>query len=82
MVLPVSAAVINEAALAARRHALRSLDAIHLASALRTSQAAPDSFAFVASDRELVRAAGNAGVVAINPEEPEALQKLKKLRGR
>ncbi|MBI4331186.1 MAG: type II toxin-antitoxin system VapC family toxin [Chloroflexi bacterium] len=80
IVLPVSSALITEAAQEARQHELRALDAIHFATAMRVSQAARDSIVFVASDKDLVKASRTVGFITIDPEEQEALGRLRTLR--
>lgn len=80
VILPVSSSLISEAAQEARQYGLRALDAIHFASAKRASKGALDSVVFVASDRDLVKAAKATGFTTIDPEEPRALEKLKNLR--
>ncbi len=80
IVLPVSTALISEAAQQARQHELRALDAIHFATALRASQAAPGPLVFVASDKDLLSAARSSGFIVLDPEEPGTLQQLRNLR--
>lgn len=79
--LPVESALINEAIYAARRHAVRAPDAIHVASAELAKRDSRDDFVFVASDRELLTAAESAGVETLNPEGDGAIERLRgKLR--
>jgi len=82
IVLPVSTALLSEAALVARQYSLRASDAVHLASVLRAKQASAVEIVFVASDKELVEAAEAAGLAVLNPENEEALLYLRRLRGR
>jgi len=56
IVLPVSTALLSEAAAVARHYSLRAGDALHLASALQAKQASVAEIVFVASDKELVEA--------------------------
>ncbi len=79
-ILPVSADLIDDAAQEARHRALRALDAIHLASAVRTNRAVSERFVFVSSDKELLQAAGDAGFVTLDPEDPKALEQLRTVR--
>jgi len=82
IVLPVSTALLSEAAVVARQYSLRASDALHLASVLRAKQASAVEIVFVASDKELVQAAEEAGLPVLNPEREEALAYLSKLRQR
>lgn len=79
LVIPISISLANEASEVAREQALRALDAIHLATALRVAVASPDMLV-VASDKDLVRAAKSAGLVVLDPEADGAGEQLAKLR--
>ena len=52
------------------RHALRALDAIHLASALRVAAGDPTSVTFACWDLRLWRAARDEGFTMLPPAEP------------
>ena len=77
--LPVAGTLVNEAIYAARRHAVRAADAIHVASAELAKRDSPD-FVFVASDHELLTAAEAAGMETFNPEGDEAIGRLRTWR--
>ena len=79
VVLPISSALISEATQEARQHGLRALDAIHFASARRVSQVSPGSLVFVASDKDLIKAAKVAGFIVIDPEIEGAIEQFKSL---
>ena len=51
------------------KHSLRSLDSIHLATALMIFQYAEKKLSFISSDAELLKAAENEGFEIINPED-------------
>ena len=51
------------------KHNLRSLDSIHLATALMISQYAEKKLSFISSDAELLKAAENEGFEIIKPED-------------
>lgn len=78
--LPVQTALISEAAEAARRHALRAADSIHLATALRVKQSAPDDTVVVASDKELLQASKDEGFRILNPQTEDAAELLRTWR--
>lgn len=61
--VPLTTSILNQAA-EVEGEVLRSLDAIHLASAL----VVPNLSAFVAYDRRLLEAATNAGLACISPQ--------------
>jgi uncharacterized protein len=82
IMLPVSTALLSEAAAVARQYSLRASDALHLASVLRAKQASVAEIVFVASDKELVKAAEAAGLAVLDPESDDALLSLRKLRER
>jgi len=73
IVLPVSTALLSEAAAVARHYSLRASDALHLASALRAKQASVAEIVFVASDKELVEASKAAEFTVLDPENEDAL---------
>jgi predicted nucleic acid-binding protein len=82
IVLPVSTALLSEAATVARNYGLRASDALHMATALRARQAsaAAAEMVFTVSDKELVEAAGRAGFTVLNPEAENAVAELSELR--
>ncbi len=81
IVLPVSTALLSQAAEAARRNALRAGDAVHLASALRVREPShPSDLVFVTSDRELLQAAEREGFTALDPENVDATPSLRAVR--
>lgn len=51
-----------------RRHPLRGLDAIHLASAINLERALEEEVTFVAADNRLLQAAKGEGLGTLNPE--------------
>ena len=78
---PISNEIITSAATIVGKHKLRSADAIHLATALLLSLAAPDSrIAMVSSDRKLVRAGRQAGFLVLDPTGRDALAQLSEFR--
>ena len=80
VVLPLYGPIVLEAAQVARQYALRALDAIHLASAVRVSQTIPVQTVLVAADGELIRAGEGAGLAVLNPEAADAMQALERIR--
>lgn len=60
--VPVDTAVLDRAAVLVERHPLRSLDAIHLASALLAAEGAPERLRFGSSDGDLAAAAEAEGL--------------------
>jgi uncharacterized protein len=80
IVLPVSTALLSEAATVTRNYGLRASDALHMATALRARQASAAEIVFTVSDKELVEAAGRAGFAVLNPEAENALAELSELR--
>lgn len=77
---PVSNIVLSDSIDQVRRYALRAPDAIHLAAALRVSQAALVATIFVTSDNELLRAARNEGLEILDPQHPNAAEHLERFR--
>ena len=72
--------LVNEAIEAARSHAVRAPDAIHVASASAVKQSVSEDFVFVSSDRELLSAARVSGLMTLDPESSDAMDTLKKLK--
>lgn len=63
----VVAAVIDRAAVLCTRHPLRTLDAVHLASALALRDSLDDDVTFASADESLLRIAEQVGLVPENP---------------
>jgi predicted nucleic acid-binding protein len=72
VVLDAGRALTHHAADLTRRHRLRALDAIHLASALAARFNAPANvnFHFGSADRRLNAAAANEGLSIFDPQTP------------
>ena len=81
-VMSVQNELVDRAIGIVRRYALRSLDALHFASAVAADgQLSGDQRLYVVSaDRELVSACGEYGIPAINPQAGDALGRLRSLR--
>ena len=79
-VVPVASGLVNEAIEAARSHAVRAPDAIHVASASAVKKSVSEDFVFVSSDRELLSAARVSGLMTLDPESSDAMDTLKKLK--
>ena len=78
---PISNDLITSAATIVGQYKLRSADAIHLATALRLSLAVPDSrIAMVSSDRRLVHAGKEAGILMLDPTDRDAITQLREFR--
>ena len=80
VILPVSTALVSEAAAAARRYALRAADALRIATAGRLQRGAAPEVFLVTSDKELVRAGEAAGFAILDPEAADAWKTLNRLR--
>ncbi len=79
LTLPLDNDLIDEASGQIDRYPLRSLDAIHLATALRVMEIARRSgtdFAVVCSDGSLTAACRQVGLEVINPEDDGAVARL------
>ncbi len=63
----INAAVIDRAAALCTRHPLRTLDAVHIASALELLEGLDDDVNFASADKNLLRIAGQVGLVAEDP---------------
>ena len=69
---PLDASILTLALTVVETHALRSADAIHLATASTIFSLAPESEAIlVSSDRELLSAAANSGMGVLDPQESD-----------
>jgi len=80
MVLPVDNLLMDEAGDSLNDYALRTLDAIHFASALRLKALAGrtnQDMVVVTSDLELVSAWDEAGLAVINPTDDGALEQVR-----
>ncbi len=80
LVQPISNSVIADSIDLTRRYALRAADAIQLATASRVKLAATLQNVFVASDKELLDCAKREGFSLLDPQHPEALEHLRRLR--
>lgn len=70
--LPLTDAILNGALTVVERHALRSADAIHLATASTIFALASESEGIlVSSERELLSAAADAGLDVLDPQDSE-----------
>jgi len=73
LTLGVRSDIVRRASRAARRHALRAYDAVHLASALVLEEqlraAGLETHTFVSADRQLLSAATREGLAALDPAE-------------
>jgi len=69
---PITARVLSEATAVIDRRAIRSLDALQLATAIVTREMDPahQGLVFVCSDERLLEAAVAEGFVVLNPELP------------
>lgn len=80
---PVTEAIVEQARGIAMTYALRAGDALQLATALEIKAPRPfEALAFISADRELVEAAAAAGLNVVNPEDSDALARLRRFRGR
>ena len=81
-VMPVQNELVDDAIGMVRRRSLRSLDALHFASAVTASERSSDdqNLYVVSADRELVEACEAYGVPAIDPHSDDALDLLRALR--
>ena len=81
-VMPVQNELVDDAIGMVRRRSLRSLDALHFASAVTASERSSDdqNLYVVSADRELVEACEAYGVPAIDPHADDALDLLRALR--
>ena len=67
---PLDDSVLSAAMAVVERHALRSADAIHLATAASIFSLAPESeTVLVSSDRELLQAAEQSGMGVLDPQD-------------
>lgn len=82
-VWPLNEEVAVSAVTVVEEHKLRSADALHLATAQRIASLAPGAqTVMVSSDSELLRAAGVAGLITLDPQARESIETLKQLRER
>jgi len=82
-VLPVSSDRMVDAIEAARSYALRPGDALHAATARHAMTSAQDEVMFVCSDKQLLEAVEDDALMQVlNPEVPDAMERLYKYRGR
>lgn len=81
-VVAVDSGLVRSAIDAARKYALRPGDSIHAATAELTT-ASQDQTIFVCSDKQLLEAAEDDALMRVlNPESPDAMEQLYKIRGR
>ncbi len=82
--LPIQNELIDSAIDIAGEYALRSLDALHFASALIAIRMSSDSqgLFMVSADRELLEACESYGILTLNPQSNDAIEILRSLRGR
>ncbi len=73
--IDVRAELLTSAKFLSTRHALRALDAVHLASALRFQERLAQPVVFVAADRRLLTAAEAEGMKIFDVERPHARMK-------
>lgn len=81
--LPVDSALVEEAAVALDKHALRAGDALHFACILRARRMAQDTaqtLVVVTSDQDLGDACTAEGITVLNPEDDRSLAQLRGLR--
>ena len=78
-ILPVEDSIIVEAGTVVENHRLRAADAIHLATALSIRATASQVF-MVSSDIELLDASEAAGLGALDPQEDDAIDRLRRAR--
>ena len=82
VVYKVSDYIAIEAARYARDYGLRSADTIHLVTAVQVrDQGLPQPIYFLASDRRLKNVSHDVGFEVLDPEEPDALARLRAFRG-
>ncbi len=82
-VIPVQNELIDRAIPIAGEYSLRSLDAVHFASAIASgSLLSGHNLYMVSADREIMTACESYGIPAINPQMDNALDILRALRGR
>ena len=81
-VMPVQNELVDDAIGMVKRFSLRSLDALHIASAVTASDRSSDdqNLYVVSSDRKLVEACGAYRIPAIDPHADDALGLLRALR--
>ncbi len=77
---PITDSVVTDATHLTRRFALRSGDAIHLATALQAQREVPSELVFVTSDKELVAAARASGLDVLDPRDVGSLRRLNQWR--
>ena len=71
--IEVRAEIVSAAKDLSIQHGLKTLDSIHLASALRFGKQIGKPIMFVSTDRQLLKAAHAAGLRIINVEQPESV---------
>ena len=81
LLLDIDQPTLVQASDVARTYGLRSLDAIHLATAQRVRNGFRTDILIVSSDGELLDAAKADGFTTLNPTWPDAAERLAELRG-
>ena len=71
--IEVRAEIVNSAKDLSIQHGLKTLDSIHLASALRFGKQIGKPIMFVSADQQLLKAAHTAGLRIIDAEHPETV---------
>lgn len=80
-VWPLDEEVAAAAVTVAEDHRLRAADSIHLATAQTIASVVSDTrVVMVSSDRELLEAAGAAGVTPLDPQATDAAERLRQAR--
>ena len=80
--VPIQNELVDNAIVIDREYALRSLNALHFASALIASSLSSDDqdIYMVSADRELTAACEAQGILTLNPQSDNALRLLRSLR--
>lgn len=77
---PIANDVVDEAVRWTRRHGLRGGDAVHFAAGMLARRATSDLTVYVTSDSELLAAARAEDFPFLNPEDGDALTRLRSYR--
>ena len=68
-IIPIEYEIMEKSTFLIIKHRLKTLDSLHLATALFLKNHSSEEIVFISSDRELLRAAEKEGLKVINPEE-------------
>ena len=80
-VMPVQNELLDKAIGMVKNHSLRSLDAIHFASAIANRELwSSQNLYMISADREIVAACESHGILVVNPQTDDALDILRSLR--